>query len=972
MGEVVICHGPAARERSRRLLEERLGKFRGRSPECLYVVASRWRRHQLAREFLKANPRTFEIPILTFQDLAAALFREIGSGRRVVSETGRRWLLEAVLEEQQNAPGGNGEEPGVSLSDAGAWVSMLKGRGLTSEPLIRLHLQREDRDPEEASRLIRIFLAYQKKLEEQGWEDAAGVRLSLYEALLTGSLDCRDRFPDVGEILFEGLVARTPVEKGLVRLLADQVGKAVFSLDLESPDEETRPFALPVSTIGECWEGTNPAWRFQGADEAVAQVRFCRPAHREAEVRTVAREIQELKTREPRLRWSQVGVVCPRDESYLLLLREIFTRLEVPWLNLHGDAVGSTNAFRVLTGYVELLWRDFRRDDLFDFLSSPWIHPDGLSPDRVRLLEQLACQGGFRGGREVWTDAFPEWIERKPSQSPEVSDSVLEGCAESIRQWVRNLQADSARARTAAEWVSLVSGRLGPLLRAPDGPGNWGRTEGQALVRLQASLQEAALLWGDCPLSLARFRSLVLRQVSRIRIPPTLDRDAVVVGSARHLQECEFRHLFWLDFSEGRIPSRRPAPFSETAVRVSEELSIFHGLRCRSRESVLLSSPRHADNGPVLPSHVLEYLDCREEVFPPAEEPPDSAAVTARGENIRRGGRALILRRSGRPNAFAGVLGRPEVLDRMRRRHFPAGMDLSPERLEEYGRCGFRFFVRTMLGAKPASPADSELVRQQHRLVRRILSRYSQAAAASSPADPEDGRCRMAGIVREELEQLRQALPAAGGLRWEQMQRWLMDGLEDSNPPGLLMRFLEEEREREAGLEIHSVETSLGPLVLGRLPGGSASGDGPARPVRLRGLLDRIERTPEGFQLVSYVTGHRNRLRGIKEGWGFRLPLSLLLVHSCLGQAASGGFYHAGLPGYLQWRPLRKPGSRAPAEDLEQLMDRYREEALRASRRIYSGAFSVTAHKPAAAGCAHCSTSRVCRREEAQAGGTPA
>ena len=199
-----------------------------------------------------------------------------------------------------------------------------------------------------------------------------------------------------------------------------------------------------------------------------------------------------------------------------------------------------------------------------------------------------------------------------------------------------------------------------------------------------------------------------------------------------------------------------------------------------------------------------------------------------------------------------------------------------------------------------------------------------------------------------------------------------MDGLDDSNPPGLLMRFLEEEGERKAGSEIHSAETSLGPLVLGHLPGGAGSGDGQARPVRLTGLLDRIERTPRGFQLVTYVTGHRNRLRRIQEGWGFRLPLSLLLVHSCLGKAASGGFYHAGLPGYLQWRPLRKPGSRAPAEDLEQLMDRYREGALLASRRIYSGTFPVTAHTPAAAGCAHCSYGRVCRREEARAGGTPA
>ena len=190
----------------------------------------------------------------------------------------------------------------------------------------------------------------------------------------------------------------------------------------------------------------------------------------------------------------------------------------------------------------------------------------------------------------------------------------------------------------------------------------------------------------------------------------------MVVGSARHLQECEFHHLFWLDFSEGRIPSRGAAPFSETGGRVSEELSIFHGLRCRSRESVLLSSPGHAGNGPVLPSHLLEYLDYREEAFPHAQVPPGSTTTSGKGANIDRGVRALTLRRSGHPNAFAGVLDRSHVLDRMRRRHFPAGMDLSPERLEEYGRCGFRYFVRTMLGVESPAPADSTLMREQHRL----------------------------------------------------------------------------------------------------------------------------------------------------------------------------------------------------------------------------------------------------------------
>ena len=185
-------HGPAGGDRSRLLLEERLEESRSGSPEFLYVVASRWRRRQLVEAFLQANPSTFEIPILTFQDLILTLFRELGSGRRVVSETGRRCLLEAALEEGSGSVEEAGKEKPAALSEADAWVSQFKSRGLTNEPLIRLHLQREDRGGGEANRLVRIFLAYQRRLEEQGWEDSAGVRLRSVRS-------SPDRFPGLAE-----------------------------------------------------------------------------------------------------------------------------------------------------------------------------------------------------------------------------------------------------------------------------------------------------------------------------------------------------------------------------------------------------------------------------------------------------------------------------------------------------------------------------------------------------------------------------------------------------------------------------------------------------------------------------------------------------------------------------------------------------------------------------------------------------
>ena len=351
-------------------------------------------------------------------------------------------------------------------------------------------------------------------------------------------------------------------------------------------------------------------------------------------------------------------------------------------------------------------------------------------------------------------------------------------------------------------------------------------------------------------------------------------------------------------------------------------------------------------------------------------EPEDET----RGENVRRGIRALALRRSGLAGPFAGVLSRPQVLDRMRRRHFPAGVDLSPTQLEEYGRCGFRYFLTedaqggisgsgrhgSASGAAAAGSHDSGP----------LLAGSVSVPLRGSRRQVSDG---MAGILGEELERLRQARPTAGGLLWEQLQTGLMDGADGPGRVGVADPF----------------------------PGGGAGEGAPTRssipsrppwdpcfwagfrvavklreetgpPVRLKGLPDRIERTSEGYRVVLYAAGRQERLRRIREGWGYRLPLSLLLVHSLVGKATSGGFYHVSPPGHLQWRPLGKRGRPASRGELDRLMGSYQEKALLAARGIHDGRFPVTTLKSASAGCSHCAYSRVCRRDEALAGGTPA
>ena len=400
--------------------------------------------------------------------------------------------------------------------------------------------------------------------------------------------------------------------------------------------------------------------------------------------------------------------------------------------------------------------------------------------------------------------------------------------------------------------------------------------------------------------------------------------------------------------------------------RIGEELSLFHGLRCRTSKTVLLSCPSQSERGAVLPSFILDYLNYQE--IPSCgwdflDLQQERAAVR---QNISRGIESQYLRGSDLESSFGGFLSQSDVLSQMRLNHFPSGMQISTIGLENYIGCGFRYFVRAILKVKPFQLTHSNLIiREQGLLIHKIVSRFLHESEQDGFRGIEKQQDRMADIAREELKLLKPVGLDRQGLVWEQFERFLIEGLRGGSRRGLLAHFLEVEQARGSDFKVHSVETSLGPLLLGRFKGdGKVTGEQSSVPVNLLGVVDRINQTSNGFEVINYKMGGESHSRRIRDGWGFELPLDLLLVQSFLGKVSSGENRYMSLPSNVGWWSIAKLYSKDKTSNLAHIVERYREKALTAARDIHAGRFPVTSLKPVEAGCPWCDFSKVCRRDE--------
>ncbi len=989
MGEThrtIVHYGPPSVERNRSLFELCLRSWDPSRTPFLYVVATHSRQRQLRELFLSRFPQVFEVPILTFPKLLQRLLAAAESRRRRISETEKLSLLEGILQDSSGDSERTREQLGSQLTRLNRIVSFAQQHHLLDEQQLRVRYQRWEGliGPEEDT-LFACYSRYQRLLQTRGAEDSAGASVRLYENLLTGAILPKSAVPGLRVLAFEGYYRFTPVQLGILRMLATELEETHFSVDWDSPERNLDRFSDALGDIAGLWQDLEATWQFYPGRSNPPRVYFSEPATQEAEVRILASKIGRTKLEQPNLRFSDIAVICSRSGFYETYIREIFSAQNIPLSWFSATSAPGTHAARLLLEYVRLLQRDFHRDQLFDLLSSPWIEVHGLGKTEIRLLEKAALQVGIVQGLQEWTVDFPGWIAYDAQQLKQAGKAVdaatLATSYIPFRDFVEALSLDIDSTRTLTQWLQDLSQKIAPFSKLPDGSASWLRRENLSLKAYQDSLRNLALAWEKRPLTLDDARFALSQLVSEAGFLPEIDQDGVAIGTSRDFQQCEFRVIYWLGFGEGRFPGPPrnldlPGQQEDDLVRpgptqgFKEDAHLFHGVRFRASEAIYFSNPKRMGTATSHPSPFLRHLEATRIEGPPPSgsqlqtnsEPDQKLALL---ENVRRGLQVQSLRESTRLSQYEGVFASDRAISELRETVFPQGIRVSPSRLEDYVECGFRYYVRRLLQVDAPESADEGVPsREMGRIIHRILYRFFKKTIEKGDKDQgfslEDAKGLMLRIASEELKLLGGRYQRTRDLIWQHQVGKLLQGL-NGDGTGLLTSLLEHHWQRPPDSEVRFVEQPIS-LVLGHLDPAAAV------PVRLTGVIDRLDSTESGYVVLDYKTGDISPLKKLQGGRGFQLPLYLLAAKTMLGEEVFGAsFYIVSLPLRLELKPLAASAQRdSHGTSLTQLTQEYSQKALEVAQQLYKGHFPVTILGERDAGCRSCPYSRICRVDRAK------
>jgi RecB family exonuclease len=188
----------------------------------------------------------------------------------------------------------------------------------------------------------------------------------------------------------------------------------------------------------------------------------------------------------------------------------------------------------------------------------------------------------------------------------------------------------------------------------------------------------------------------------------------------------------------------------------------------------------------------------------------------------------------------------------------------SPSRLEAWATCGFRYFLRHVLGL--ADRDDPERVvdidaRDRGTGVHEVLERFVQGALDAGPPDPDlpwsaADRTRLQAIADDVFADLEQRGRTGRTLHWQLAQADLRV---------LLDRFLDADDRYRAATRSCPAQVELPFGLEGAPPVRIPLPDG--RTLQFRGKVDRVDRSEDGRTLVAdYKTGRPEKYKDLVDG----------------------------------------------------------------------------------------------------------
>lgn len=391
---------------------------------------------------------------------------------------------------------------------------------------------------------------------------------------------------------------------------------------------------------------------------------------------------------------------------------------------------------------------------------------------------------------------------------------------------------------------------------------------------------------------------------------------------------------------EGR--EMRPSPF------VDDLQSLFEGVRLEAPPPATdafvplpeeCASPRDLRNAAILRANDLAHA------FPDVlREALEGAAVEE-----RRWSETAF-------DCYDGCLAAADSVNAVAQEFGPDHV-FSTSQLEKYVRCPFLFFVERVLGIELVETPEEELnALERGRLVHSVLERFHREHRGMSVKEIglPAAQKRMKKVIDEEFARETRRK----GARWAGVLN-----VERAIAERRLLRYLEKEAEAGAQWKPSHFEVSFGGTP--RDNGDPLATEEPCTielscgPLRIKGIIDRIDVSDSHFRVVDYKTGKVPKKDAIEQAQSLQLALYVLAVDYLLkreGACVAAAFVGVG----------EKPEARSIAAGdaaWEQHIAAVLDTAARAIAAMREGVFCPSVDD---APCEYCDVWTVCRREPAR------
>jgi ATP-dependent helicase/DNAse subunit B len=649
------------------------------------------------------------------------------------------------------------------------------------------------------------------------------------------------------------------------------------------------------------------------------------------------------------------AVIAPDAGRYGPLLRRAAAEFGLRLRFTHGQPLIQAPAISALLDLLELSRSNWSRRLTLQAVRSPYfdLASFGFGPGDALALDAASHAGQVVEGLDQWEEALTRLRQAEPDPAAERLEEALPTFSpptgEAAARLLAAIQALAkrlapVRPKTTARWAEWLEDLLDeldfPERTAAGASGAQADREPPAFEQLRETLRALVMgeiVGGERKLNYGEFLDELGSAIEAASYRERLaDGPAVNVLGPLEAHGGRYRAVVVMGLSEGLLPVvEREDPFLDEGIRAAlglesrlgrEQPGLFYQAVTRADARLLLTRPYLADDGEAWEASPFWRAVERILTKPPRRIRPEAPRPLQEAGSpqellfwgVRRGGMPAsllephharwaelqhsrdVLAARSRPEAEGpyegGLAGLAEALAE----RFNADHLWSPSRLETYGTCPHMFFTSHLLGLELREPPEPGLNPAQ---LGSVLHEALDAAygAAENPAEAES----VLQALDQVLDPILDSAPQRHGFRPTPL--WAIERAQHAESLRQTVRALAAQGGEwvPIGLELAFGMKSQPPLEL-ELDG---------HIVRVRGVVDRLDRRPDGgLRVIDYKTG-RTRLNSaeLNEGRRIQLPLYALAAQEALGLGqVVDGFYWAILA--AERGALRLSNYRAPEE----------------------------------------------------------